>query len=73
MSNDFYIETRARRVSGPRWVLVSGFFNLVLMYCSTLRSTTESLLELSVVTTQITHYNYQTWQLGRRPGKECPL
>ena len=56
----------------PAGVLVSGFINLEVRSCSILRSTTKNLLELSV-TTQITHCYYQTWQLGRRPRKECPL
>ena len=52
--------------------LVSGFINLEVRSCSILRPTTKNLLERSV-TTQITHYNYQTWQLGHRPRMEWPL
>ena len=63
--DDFYIRTRARRVLAPPPGASSVAYPIYKGYLSvSCANQTKNLLELSV-TTQITHYNYQTWLLVR--------
>uniref|UniRef100_M4B5T0 Uncharacterized protein n=1 Tax=Hyaloperonospora arabidopsidis (strain Emoy2) TaxID=559515 RepID=M4B5T0_HYAAE len=65
MVKDFYIKKNAPDAfRPPAGGLVSGLSNLEVRTFVSCANQTKNLLELNV-NTQITRYNYQTWQLGR--------
>lgn len=72
MVDDFDIKTRARRDSPPPpGASRQRLYQCRVIHFFILRPTSNNLLERTVPT-QITHHNYQTSQLRRRPGRESP-